>query len=211
MFYKKAKQEAEFDLQAMEDKVKRQKKIVQGKMKNLEDTYDRARYILKQVDEFQGHISGAPQKYTNQTLNLEDAVENGKITDKFADENNCKNMYSAKSVLTERAINVVMNITPAGKVIQKTVESKKNKEACDQAYHQIEKLQEYYEDLKEEEVKLESRNKKLKILMKKTFQYLVKLQNCNITDYKQFDSSQESDFKTMILNSLSIKELFKEQ
>lgn len=210
MFYKKAKQEAEFNLQVVEDKVKRQKNVVQSKIKDLEKTYSKAEHILKQVDEFQGHISGVPQKYISELCELKDISVNRKIMDKLADESHRENTYSVNHVLSAHAINAMANMSPVGKVIQKTVVSKKNKDACDQAYHQIEKLKEFYEELKEAEVKLESKNKKLQVLMTKTFEYLLKLQSCNIIDYKQFDNRQASDFKTMILNSLNMKELIKE-
>ncbi|MBU5478560.1 hypothetical protein KQI69_05015 [Eubacterium sp. MSJ-13] len=203
MFYKDARRQADLKLEDMTDTVNSKYLSVNKKLEDLKDNCKNIPFIINQVESFEGRISGTPQNLkieSRDLIHINSLVEQLNTFDHSLENNNQNKIFNSSN-----ALKLVGTISPFTRLVTTVVTTKKNKDKCKNSYEKLAEMQDEYEQLKEFEILIEKKKRIIMGLKTKIYQYLIKLQNEEITDYKQFDQSQKSDFQTMILNVMTLK------
>lgn len=203
MFYKDARLEAELKLEDMTDTINSKYLCVNKKLEDLKDNCKNIPFIINQVEIFEGRISGTPQNLKLESIDLihiNTLVEQLNTFDNSLENNNQNKIFNSSN-----ALKLIGAMSPFTRLVTTAVTTKKNKDKCKDSYKKLAEMQNEYEKLKEFEIIIEKKKRIIVGLKTKIYQYLIKLQNEEITDYKQFNHSQKSDFQTMILNVMTLK------
>lgn len=200
MLYSKTRQQSQFDLQEMREKVMLQFQKNQYALDQLTQSCKSVVDTFRQVEIFQGHISGIPQEYIADDFS---SVKKLQEDMNFCQPENIQEQTEEKE--NKYIKRVLLTMFPTIAVLGSPVIAQRNKKISIENCKEIMQLKEKYNEMQQQEILIKSKTKEIKALHLKVFQYLKKLQVTKISNYQDFQPDQKSDFKTMMLHVKALR------